>query len=113
MGEANLQHQVAPGNGSSIANTVDLEAPRKTVGYARHHVGDQTAGESVERTLGWLIRAALNFEGAIFASDADLSRHVAFELTLGPFHVNTAVRDVDRDVVRDGDGHPANSRHLE
>src|SRR5207245_9601681 len=48
----------------------------------------------------------------ILVVDADLMRDLALELTLRSFVTHAAVADIDGDVLRDADGHLADTRHV-
>src|SRR5439155_20972829 len=54
----------------------------------------------------------LDVQRAILGDDADLTRDLALELTFRSFDAHAAVADIDGDVLRDADGHLADTRHV-
>src|SRR5215218_131710 len=110
--EAELQVDAArPRGGGAVADADDLQLLGEALRHARHHVGDQRTGETVQRAVLALVVGTTHEELVALTGDGDVDGRVVLE---GP------LRTLDRDVVaverhvdaaRDRDGLLADSRH--
>src|SRR3954453_2724716 len=96
----------------AIPHADDLEPLLVAVRHTLDHVGDQCAGQAVQRLALTLVVGTGDLDHTVLATpDGDRSGDVVPQGALGALHRHQAFVDGDVDTGRDRDGKLANARH--
>ena len=96
----------------AVTHAHDLELLLVALGDTHHHVADQGAGQTVERTALTLVVGAGHLEDAVLGlRHLDGLGHGVAQRALGALDGHQRVVDRDVDTGRDRDGELANTRH--
>jgi hypothetical protein len=112
--EAELQVDATRARGgSAVADAHDLELFGEALRHSHHHVGDERAGESVQRAVLALVVGTRDDELVAVAGDGDVLGRIVLEGALRALDGDVVAVERDLDTARDGDGLLADSRHRE
>src|SRR5580692_9022179 len=109
VGVAERELQVLAPGLDAVADADDLERLAVAVGHAGHHVGDQRAGQPVQRADLALVAGAGDGDGAVGLGHLDGRRDLQAEGALGPLHGDLAAVDGDIHAAGHRDGHASDS----
>src|SRR5438309_3571263 len=94
-----------------VAHPLDLERLRKPLGDAVHHVGDERAGEPVERLVPGLVGGPPHDDRLALHRHGQLGVDQPADLALRALHGNPRPVELGRDALGNGDRLPADARH--
>src|SRR2546426_477005 len=94
-----------------VAHPLDLERLRKPLGDAVDHVGDERAGESVERLVPALIGGPPHDDRLAFHRYGQLGVDQPADLALRTLHGDAQAVELGGDALGNGDWLPADTRH--
>src|SRR5579872_6558163 len=95
----------------AVTDANDLQGLGVALRDAGHHIGDQRAGQPVERPDRAFVVRPGDPDDAIFPDDLDGLGDRLAERALGALDLHIATIDGDVDAAGDGDGEPSDSRH--
>src|SRR6478735_1741303 len=99
--------------GHAVTGAVDLHLLLITLGHTEHHVGDQRAGQAVQRARGALVVGPLDLDGALIGpGHRDGPGHDVLQLALGALDRDGLAVDGHVDARRHGDRKSSNTRHV-
>src|SRR3954469_3722976 len=111
VGVAERELEVAALELGAVADALDLQRLREARGDALHHVGDERAGQPVQRTVLRAVRRAADEQLAVLLADLDGARLALLERAARPGHAHDLGLDRHADRVGDGDGLASDARH--
>ena len=97
MRVADLELEVRAGHAGAVADALDLEALLEALRDSLDHVGDERAGQAVERTVGTAIRRARDGDRLALLDDRHARGHLLAELALRSVHGDAPRIDQDGD----------------
>src|ERR1700728_3467089 len=106
---AERQDQVLALHLGAIADADDVEVLLESGGDAGDGVGDQRAGETMQRAV--LFGFALGGENSVFLLERNSARHLDGHLALGTLDFDVSVHNLNLHARRNGDNFVSNSRH--
>src|ERR1019366_9573894 len=109
VAEAERELQVPAPGLHPVADADDLQRLAETVRDAGDHVGDQRAGQAVQRADLALVAWPGDFNGAVGLADLDGRRNLEPEAALRALHGDLAAIDGDVDAAGYDDGHASDS----
>src|SRR3954451_16899422 len=95
----------------AVADALDLEALLEAGRDALDHVGDERAGQAVQRAVLGAVRRARDDELGVVLGDVDVARDALGELAARPADADELGLDRDQHAVGDRDGLSADSGH--
>ena len=95
-----------------VADADDLQLALEAVLHPVHHVGDQRAGQAVQRAHLALVAAALDHHGAVHHLGDEAGRNGLGQLALGALGAHGGALHLDLHALRDLDGLLADARHV-
>jgi hypothetical protein len=95
----------------SVADSIDIENPAKSLAYPLSHIRDQFSREAVYRSRFPLIVAPLDAHHVALDFDIDVRRQGGLQLTFWAFQTNAIRIHGDLDTVRNRYRQLSNSRH--
>src|SRR5256885_16371639 len=94
-----------------VADTLNLERLRETLRHPVHHVGDERAGEPVQRLVEALIRGSPHHDGVLLERQGELRMKRAADLALRALHGDRAALELGGDALGQRNRLPADARH--
>src|SRR5439155_26889427 len=94
-----------------VADALNLERLRETLRHPVHHVGDERAGEPVQRLVEALVRGSPHHDGVLLERQGELRMKRAADLALRALDGDRTAFDLRGDTVGQRNRLPADARH--
>src|SRR6266576_4336531 len=94
-----------------VADALNLERLREPLRHAVHPVGDERAGEPVQRFVPALVRGAPHHDGVFLERQGELRMKRAADLALRALHGDRAALELGGDALGQRNRLPADARH--